>query len=197
VNWKLVWDIRRVGNGDMLIGLAIAGAIFLAALGTFWLARRKQQRPVIGSFLFVMALVVLLGVGITTWDRHRLAERLERGEVQTVEGFVTGHQIWRQARARKAGESQRFNTWETLSVGGVQFTWAPDAGEAAFTNSGANKVDFRDGLPARVRWVEDIPGEAHQRRIVSLEIPADYRQAQGLQAPYSSMVEPNTRVPRN
>ena len=197
MNWELVWDIRRAGNGDILIGLAIAGAIFLVALSTFWLARRKQQRPVIGSFLFVMALVVLLGLGITTWDRHRLAELLQRGEVQTVEGFVTGHQIWRQARARSAGESQRFNTWETITVGGVQFTWAPDAGEAAFTNRGASKVEFRDGLPARVRWVEDIPGEAHQRRIVSLEVPADYRQAQGHPAPYPSMVDPNTLAPTN
>ncbi len=197
MNWELVWDIRQVGNDDMYIGLAIAWAIFLAALGNFRVARRKQQRSVIGSFLLVMALVVLLGVGITEWDRHRLAGRLERGEVQTVEGFVSGHQIWRQERARSAGESQRFNTWETITVGGVQFTWGTDVGEAAFTNGGANKVDLRDGLPARVRWVEDVPGEAHQRRIVSLEISADNPRIHGFQAPYPSIVDPSTLLPTN
>jgi hypothetical protein len=195
VNWELVWDVRHSGSGDAAIGVVIAGAIFTAALASVWYARRRRQRALLGYFLFVMALVVVLAVGVTAWDQHRLAARLERGEVQTVEGFVSGHQIWRQARARSAGETQRFDTWETITVGGVQFTWSHDTGQAAFANGGTRAVAFRDGLPARVRWVEDVPGQAHQRRIVSLEIAAGHLEAQGLQTPYPSIVDPNKLAP--
>lgn len=199
MNWKLVWDIRHAGTGDILIGLVIAGVIAIIAFTALWRARRRQQRSAVAKFLLVMATVMVVAVSILFWDRHRLSEYLERGEVQTIEGPVYGHQIWREERARRAGESQRYNTWETIYVSGVQFTWALDASEAAFTNTGDGKVAFQDGLRVRVRWVEDVPGEAHQRRIVALEIAADKPQQQEdapeFKAPFPSKVDPYTLKP--
>jgi hypothetical protein len=195
MDWERVWDIRNAGSTDVLSGLGLGVVVLLVAIGLVWNDRRRQRRPVLGTFLAIMALVWSLAVAVTQWDRQRLAALLERGEVQTVEGFVSGHQVWRQERARSPGETQRYNTWETITVGTVQFTWALDAAEAAFTNAGEGKVAFRDGMPARVHWVEDVPGEAHQRRIVMLEIPAGFREGAALQAPYPSMVDPATLVP--
>jgi len=172
MNWHAVYEIDASGEGTQFIPFIYMGLALLAvALILQWWARRRGQRSSVARFLLIGAVLVgVLGYGVNTWDQDRLARQLAAGEARVVEGPVVAHQIWREDVTKPRKDStRRYHRWETITVGGVQFIWSPGAQEAAFTNAQTPAVDFHDGLQVRVAYVEDVPDQAHQRRILRLE----------------------------
>lgn len=172
MNWQLVFDIGAQSTERFLpfvyIGLgllAVAGGLRL------WARRRKQ-----GSFMAIMlaiaaVLVGGLGYGLNAWDHHRLVARLKSGDVLQTQGAATAHQKWRQDIGTSSNSStRRYNHWETVTVGGVAFTWSPGEQQAAFSNAQTPPLALQDGLMLRISYVEDVAGQAHERRILRLEV---------------------------
>ena len=192
MDWQTVWDIRNTSPADFLPFVYMGGAMLAVAAGFALFARSRGRRSQTARVIALFAVLLAgLGYGINTWDRNRLLAHLEKGEVQVIEGMVTGHQVWRQDAARSSSGQRRYNTWETIYVAGVQFTWTPGAEEPAFTNRAPGNLPFQDGMVVRVHWVEDVEGEAHQRRIVWLEAAGDAASAAALpEAPYPSVAVP-------
>jgi hypothetical protein len=171
MNWHTVYDIGSAGNGDFTHFLLAGGAFLVLALVFHLVARRRGQRSTTAKILLAFGLIVGgLGYGVNTWDHNRLAGKLAAVEVLQVEGPVSEHQRWRQDITRPRDSSRKYQNWETMIVGGVRFTWAPGADEPAFTNAQEPPLAIADGLPLRVSYVEDIADQAHQRRIVRLEV---------------------------
>jgi len=172
MNWQLAYEIDHGGTGAQFYGFVLMGCVVLAvAAGIHLWARRRRRRSGIARVLaFGGALIGVLGYGVNTWDQRRLAVALDDGSAQVVEGPVVAHQIWREDVTNpKTDTSRRFRRWQTITVGGVRFIWSPGAQEAAFTNAQTPTVNFHDGLFVRIAYVEDVAGEAHQRRILRLE----------------------------
>jgi hypothetical protein len=180
VSWRLVYDIRGAQAADFTPFIYAGLAILALALVFHLWARRKGARSGTARILAGLAFVVGgLGYGVNRWDQDRLATRLEEGSVLRVEGPASGHQLWREdVTDIRRDIGRRYNHWETVMVGGVRFTWAPGAQEPAFTNALTPPLDFPDGTPLRITYVEDVADEAHQRRILRLEAgdaPAEAR----------------------
>ena len=172
MNWTVVYEIDRSGAGTQFTPFVYMGLGVLAvALILHLRARRHGQRSSVARFLLIGgALIGVLGYGVNTWDQDRLAKQLAAGDAQAVEGPVVAHQIWREDVTNPGKDTaRRYRRWETITVGGVQFIWHPGAQEPAFTNAQTPAVDFHDGLYVRLAYVEDVPGQAHQRRILRLE----------------------------
>lgn len=172
MNWNAVYEIDRSGAGTQFIpfvymGLSLLGVALILHL---W-ARRQGRRSSVARFLVIGGVLIgALGYGVNTWDQDRLAKQLAAGEARVVEGPVVAHQIWREDVTNpKKDTTRRYRRWETITVGGVQFIWSPGAQEPAFTNAQTPEVDFHDGLYVRIAYVEDVPDQAHQRRILRLE----------------------------
>lgn len=192
MNWRLVYDIRNAEAADFTPFIYAGLAILAVALVFHLRARSKGGRSDTARILVGLAFLVgALGYGVNTWDQSRLAARLEEGSVLRVEGPVAGHQVWREdITDTRRDIGRRYNRWETIVVTDVRFTWAPGAQAPAFTNALTPPLDFADGTPLRIAYVEDAPDEAHQRRIVRLEVgeaPADA--LPGAPAPFPSRVE--------
>jgi len=190
MNWQTMYEIDRAGAGTQFIPFIYMGLGVLAvALLLYLWARRKGRRSVAARFLLIGGVLIgVLGYGVNTWDQGRLADQLAAGDAKVVEGAVVAHQIWREDVTNpKKDTTRRYRRWETITVGGVQFIWSPGAQEAAFTNAQTPAVDFHDGLFVRIAYVEDVPDQAHQRRILRLETAeiGDGRVLPG--APYPSI----------
>jgi len=172
MNWQTIFEVSRPGLLDQRGDLFIAAALAAVGLIFYLRARRLKERSVVAMAMAVFACVVLVfACGVGTWDRWRLANRLAEGSVMQVQGMVTGHAVWRDEVSRAPGETmRRYNHWERVEVGGVSFIWTPGAHEAAFTNAQTPPLQIQDGLTMRIAYVEDVPGQAHQRRIVRLEV---------------------------
>lgn len=172
MNWRLVYDIRGPQAADFTPYIYAGLAILALALVFHLWARRKGERSGTARILAAMAFVVGgLGYGINRWDQDRLTARLEEGRVLRVEGPASGHQSWREdITDTRRDIGRRYKHWETVIVDGVRFTWAPGAQEPAFTNALTPPLAFPDGTPLRITYVEDVAGEAHQRRILRLEM---------------------------
>lgn len=198
MNWQTVYDVGSIGESDFIWFIYIALApLALALLLQIW-AWRQKRGSFFAKILAVFAMLIAgLGYGMNIWDHNRLAAKLASGDVLKVAGPVVGHQIWKQDVTNiKRDIGRSYNYWETIYVGGVAFTWAPGALEAAFTNAKPAAVDLRDGLTVRIHYVEDVPGQAHQRRIVRLEV-ADTPppEAPLPNAPFPSSVSPYSTIP--
>jgi hypothetical protein len=172
MNWQAVYEIDRSGTGSQFIPFIAMGLVVLAlALILHLRARRRRQRSSVARFLVIGGVLIgVLGYGVNTWDQVRLAKQLTAGEARVVAGPVVAHQIWREDVTNpKKDTTRRYRRWETITVDGIQFIWSPGAQEAAFTNAQTPPVDFHDGLYVRIAYVEDVPDQAHQRRILRLE----------------------------
>ena len=200
MSWNTLYDISLLGNDEFAPWLGLGAAIQVVAIVLYVHAHhrgRKSRTPWVVAIVGV--LLGALGYGINSWDRNRLVTHLRNGEVLTVEGPIHGHQRWRQQRARARGETTyRYDDWETIYVGGVQFSWLYGAQEPAFTNSTEPPITFTDGMMLRVTYVEDVSRESHQRRIVRLETSAHSQEelARPANAPFPSSVDPVTLQPR-
>ena len=196
MNWRLVYDVRNMGAADFIPFIYAGLAILALALVFHLWARRKGERSGTARILAGMGFLVgVLGYGINTWDQRRLAAHLEEGSVLRVEGPVTDHQIWREdVTDIRRDIGRRYNRWETIIVLGVRFTWTPGAQEPAFTNAMTPPLDFMDGTPLRIAYVEDVPDDAHQRRIVRLEVGEGSTEGPLPNAPFHS-VAPGGRLP--
>ncbi|MBX3679936.1 MAG: hypothetical protein KF710_07135 [Rhodocyclaceae bacterium] len=176
MNWQTVYQIDGSGDGSSFLPFLYVGlGALLLALVLYLRARaakRGRGTPTVVAIFGV--LVAGLGYGMNTWDQGRLARMLASGEVLSVEGPVSAHQVWREDITNpKKDIGRRYRTWETITVGTTSFIWSPGAVEPAFTNAQLPPVAFRDGLMVRVTYVEDVAGEAHQRRILRLETGPD------------------------
>lgn len=200
MNWRQVY---AVGGADFT-PFIYAGLAFLAlALGFHLWARRRGERSGTARVLIIVGVVVGgLGYGVNQWDQDRLTVRLAEGSVLQVEGPVAEHQIWKEdVTDTRRDIGRRYNHWETVIVAGVRFTWTPGAQSPSFSNALSPPLALEDGTLLRITYVEDVAGEAHQRRILRLELgegpPAALPPAApGLPpAPFPS-VAPGGRLPR-
>lgn len=172
MNWRTVYDISTAGDYEY-IGFVLFGLGVLVLATGFWLwARRRGERSPTSRVLALAAVLIAgLGYGINTWDQHRLAGELAAGKVQTVEGPVSAHVKWRQDITNVRSDTQRrYRNWERVVVGGVTFIWEPGAMQPGFTNALSPPLDLQDGVWLRLTWVEDVPDEPSQRRIVKLDL---------------------------
>ena len=172
MDWQLIYEIGAEGVERFLpfvyIGL---GLLAVAAALHFW-ARRRGQRSFMAILIAIAAVLVGgLVYGLSVWDHQRLVARLKSGDVLQAQGAVTAHQKWRQDAGTSSGSSaRRYNHWETITVGGVAFTWSPGEQQAAFSNAQTPPLALQDGLMLRIHYVEDVAGQAHERRILRLEV---------------------------
>jgi hypothetical protein len=199
MNWQTVYDVGSVGESDFIWFIYIALAPLALALLLQIRAWLQKRGSFFAKILAVFAMLIAgLGYGMNIWDHNRLAAKLADGDVLKVAGPVIGHQIWKEDVTNiKRDIGRSYNHWETINVGGVAFIWAPGALEAAFTNAKPTVVDLRDGLVVRIHYIEDVPGQAHQRRIVRLEVADDMPppEAPLPNAPFPSSVSPYSTIP--
>lgn len=196
MNWQTIFEVSRPGLLDLRGDLYIAAALAAVGLIFYLRARKQKQRSMVAIAMTVFACVVLVfAYGVGTWDRWRLANRLAEGSPLQAQGLVTGHAVWRDEVSRAPGETlRRFNHWERVEVGGVSFIWTPGAHEAGFTNAQTPALQIQDGLLMRIAYVEDVAGEAHQRRILRLEV-ADIALQPDAEGPLPNAPFPSTYTP--
>lgn len=104
----------------------------------------------------------------------RLVNHLNRGEILQIQGAIDSHQIWREdVTSVEHDIGRRYNKWERIRVNGVGFVSAPGAVEPVFTNAQSPPVELRDGMLVRISYVENIPEQEHQRRIVRFEVTGE------------------------
>lgn len=172
MNWQLVYDIGSQETQQFLPFVYVGLGLLALALGLQLWARRRGQK----SFMAIVTAIAAalaggLGYGLGVWDQQRLAARLRSGNVLQVQGAVSAHQQWRQDVGSSSNSSaRRYTNFETITVGGVAFIWSPGELQAAFSNAQTPPLALKDGLTLRVSYVEDVPGKAHERRILRLEV---------------------------
>jgi len=171
MKWRVLYDIAGNGRTDFTPFLYVAGAMLMLALLFQLRAHRRRQTSGSAKVIAIFAtLIGGLGYGINTWDQQRLIGRLSGGDYLIAEGLIANHQLWEQELARGKDSRRRYQRWEIVYVAGIAFIWSPGAQEPAFTNAQQPPIDIRDGMPVRISYVEDVAGEAHQRRILRWEV---------------------------
>lgn len=171
VTFATTYDIRTEPFRHPWFFGPIAAAMLLVAVLLFVRAVR-QERSRRGAYLVLILTVVFGGVtiGLPFWDRQRLIRHLTDGTARSAEGRVTAHEA-REVRVPRSGEKSKstIRTWEAFEVGGVRFGFYRQVDQAGFHNSAEQRQELNDGMLVRVRYVEDKPGEAAERRILVIE----------------------------
>lgn len=169
MNWQLLYQLAPPRWSDFGADLGLGALLaVLAAVLALW-ARRRGRVSMPARMLGLMAAAVVgLGWGLNTWDQQRLARRLDAGEVQWVQGLVQHHACWQDWVADAKGHGGRRRDWERISVAGVDFIWQPGDARPGFSGRDVEPL-LQDGLWLRIAYVEDVAGEAHQRRILRME----------------------------
>jgi hypothetical protein len=146
----------------------LAGGLF--CLGAIWtLVRKRQQRSATTGYVLMgfASLFALIGIGLMSWDHHRLLQAIKRGEAKVVEGPVQSWGTERQRTARK--DRHEYTTYERFYVGNeVWFGYRWEVEQAGFHNQTSPKVAFRNGMLVRATYLY-ADGEDSPPRIVRLE----------------------------
>ena len=113
------------------------------------------------------SLIALIGIGVMSWDHHRLVSMLEAGEAKVVEGPVQSWSTERQHTART--DRHEYRTYESFYIGdSVWFGYHWQVGQAGFHNGGKH-IELRNGLQARATYVR-ADGDEYPPRILKLEL---------------------------
>ena len=171
MQWTTAYDLATVGYRDGL-WFAFGGAV--ALVGLLWVRRARRRGAPAGAawMMFAIGLVAGLGGGgVPLWDHHRLLAELEAGRAQVAEGPIASHTV-ELVRRRQHNNFHRYDssTWEAFRVADVAFGFYRGSSPVGFINSDADRVELRDGMTVRVHYVEDVPGDFAQRRILRLEV---------------------------
>ena len=170
MQWTTAYDLAAVGYRDGL-WFAFGGALVLVAV--FWMRRAWRRGAGTGAawMLLVMGLVAALGGGgVALWDHQRLVAELQAGRALVAEGTVVSHTVERVSRRRHNAAGYDTSTWEAFRVGDVAFGFYRGTSPVGFRNAEPERLELHDGMKLRVHYVEDVPGEFAQRRIVLLEV---------------------------
>ena len=171
MQWTTAFDLAAVGYRDGL-WFVFGAAVALAGLLWVWRARQRGARTGAAWMMFAIGLVAGLGGGgVPLWDHHRLVAELQGGRAQVAEGAVVSHSV-ELVRRRRHDSMTRYDsyTWEAFRVGEVAFGFYRGSSPVGFINGDADRIDLHDGMVVRVHYVEDVPGDFAQRRIVRLEV---------------------------
>lgn len=169
MNYQTLFDLGEYGYRDGL-WWAIGGALALVALVLHLRQRRHGGGNVLPVFLGLMGLVSSVGAGgVPLWDHHRLLAEYNAGRARVVEGTVSSHRVEQVATRRASGSGYDRSTWESFEVAGVAFAFDRSPSAVGFRNQFERPVELHDGQRLRVHFVEDVPGDRTQRRIVRLE----------------------------
>jgi hypothetical protein len=146
---------------------------------TMWFYKTGSRRLYwkIGAGVTVLLLVMAV---VFPWiDYRRVHQKLAAGEVQTVEGTVSGYRRWTERRFDGTSKgvgvttTHRYTktTFETFYVGDRFFSHIVngDPSAASFTNGGDPPVAIRDGMQARATYFADS-WDDDRLRIVRLEL---------------------------
>lgn len=170
MNYETLYDLGTFGYREGH-WWPIGGALLLVALGLWLWQRRRGKRSPVPVFVGITGLFLSFGVaGVSLWDHNRLVAEFNAGRAHVVEGVVVGHRIDVTHTRRSSGSGYDRHVWEVFLVGDVAFGYRTNgAGRVGFSNGTAEPIDIRDGQRLRVHYVEDVPGEYTERRIVRLE----------------------------
>lgn len=173
MTYQPLFDLGTYGYREgpwWLVGVAIG----LVALG-LWLwprlwHKRRQQRHVLPGFLALMGLVASVGAGgVPLWDHHRLMAEFNAGRALVVEGVVSSHSVQEHATRRHDGKGYDRRTWESFRVGEVAFGFDHKASPVSSFMHEVHAAPLANGQRLRVHYVDDVPGDYSQRRIVRVE----------------------------
>lgn len=168
MRYELLFDLGQQPRSDwpwLLIGLAVMAG---AALG-LWRQRVRGQRSAGPGFFLVFGAFCLAAGLVPIWDRHRLLQALQSGQVRVAEGRVSSHGVELLTRYDSASKRWRRSHWEAFRVGDTAFGFTQDASSVGFRNAEEPRIALRDGEWLRLHYVEDVEGEFAQRRILRLE----------------------------
>lgn len=169
MNFEPLFDLGTYGYREgpwWLLGVAIA----LAALAWWLWQKRRQQRTALPGFLAIMGLVASVGAGgVPLWDHHRLMAEFNAGRALVVEGVVSSHSVQEHARRRHDGKGYERRTWESFRVGEVAFGFDHQASPLSSFMHEVHAAPLANGQRLRVHYVDDVPGDYSQRRIVRVE----------------------------
>ena len=169
---ELIYDISH--QEFNLLPLLAAAVVLLLALAAWWRQRRLKRPatvpPTVLGFFVVMAGVATLAIAVTLWDHQRLADRLQGGRVQVAQGQVQAYALQHTATYNTSTKRYDRATWERFQVNGTAFVYRLGGGDGAgFHNSTETPLPIVDGLLLRLHYVEDVDGDAYNRRILRLE----------------------------
>lgn len=162
-NFKLIYDVAAMSEAPKQ-ALALGGVVLgVVALGGVWQLIRGGAYPLPMKFLLIIAgIMALLGVGLE-YEKRWIANR----ESQEVVGQVWGH--WEKRERERAG-SNSYWYWEGFAVGDKQFSYRRNVSQNYFHNAGPEKVEIRDGMMVRVKYVlNDYSGKMYPE-IVRFEV---------------------------
>lgn len=169
MNYQTLFDLGEYGYRDgpyWFVGAALA----LLAFGLYLWQRRRARRNILPAFFGIVSLVISVGAGgVPLWDHHRLLAEYNAGRALVVEGVLSGHRVEEVATRRPNGSGYDRRNWESFAVAEVAFAFDRGPSPVGFRNQFDAPVDLRDGQRLRVHYVEDVPGDRTQRRIVRLE----------------------------
>lgn len=169
MNYQTLFDLGEYGYRDgpyWFVGAALA----LLAFGLYLWQRRRARRNILPAFFGIVSLVISVGAGgVPLWDHHRLLAEYNAGRARVVEGTVSSHRVEQVATRRASGSGYDRSTWESFEVAGVAFAFDRSPSAVGFRNQFERPVELHDGQRLRVHFVEDVPGDRTQRRIVRLE----------------------------
>ena len=171
MQWTTAYDLAAVGYRDGL-WFVLGGAVALFAL--LWVRRARSRGARTGAAWMMVAIglvAALGGGGVALWDHHRLLAELQAGRARVAEGVIVSHTV-ETVRRRNYNASTRYDTsiWEAFRVGDVAFGFYRGNSPVGFRNADADRIELRDGLLVRVHYVEDVPGDFAQRRILRVEL---------------------------
>jgi hypothetical protein len=166
--YEVVYDIATQPPFEIEVAW-LAGGLF--TLGAVWaLVRKRQQRPPTTGYVIMgfASLLALIGVGLMSWDHHRVLAMLESGEAHVVEGPVQRWSTQEQRTARR--DRHEYVTYESFYVGDkVWFGYHQQVGQAGFHNGGDPPIPLHDGLMVRATYAY-ADGDDDPPRILKLEI---------------------------
>jgi multisubunit Na+/H+ antiporter MnhG subunit len=170
MDYQLLYDVSQPPTQQWVWG---AIGLLLAAAGGFglWRARRRGRRQgVAGMLAAIGTLLALLAGAWPLYEREQLVDALAGGRAQVAEGPVSAHVVEVVARRRAGDDATRVTrtTWEAFIVGTTPFGFYRDASRIGFTNAGAQAA-LGDGQRLRLHFVDDVPGDFAQRRILRVE----------------------------
>lgn len=167
---QLIYDISLmdypiVRHCGLVAGLALAVAVVVA-----WSYRRGggwKSAAGIGGFVVLCMVLVEMS---PWWEHRRLLQALQSGQVKTTQGELSGYWNREAVLADSQGKPAQKLVWENFTVGGVLFGYYRDHAQPGFRNADTPPVELVEGLPLRISYLEDTPGDVSQRRILRLEI---------------------------